>query len=134
MKLEELEADKTYVFKDDALRYVYLKSHDCNSSYLYGLYENGFKLSYASSIRGGYIGSHKVIDIDEIHLFKEKESKPFDISEYEFSDDGLRFEVKDMMVFKYKDWGDHQDGVEEELFFAFNKQDAEAIAKHFKLI
>ena len=130
----KLESGKTYVFKDDACRDEYLTNHCTNRINVDSHYKDGFALDRVDDQGCGYIGDSWVMDESEYHLFKEKESEPFDISEYEFSDDGLRFQAEDLLAFKYKSWGDHQDGVEEELFFDFSKQDAEAMAKHFKLI
>ncbi len=76
------------------------------------------------SARGGLCEGDLVINDDEIHLFKE--SKPFDISEYEFSD-------KDISKIRVGVCGD-LDLILVNEYINIGKLDAEAIAKHFKLI
>ena len=62
------------------------------------------------------------------YVFKEKESKPFDIRKYEFSDSiGVGTVQPDQK-------GDLVVNLNKGPWVHMDKQDAEAIAKHFKLI
>ena len=64
-----------------------------------------------------------------------EESKPFDISEYEFSDKVVSMDSAGNIEVEYEYFQGHQDGWSTESVYAkLSKQDAEAIAKHFKLI
>ncbi len=115
----KLEAGKTYVFKDDAARDKYERGHIKNKSLIGDYYRDGFTLDFGSE-RGGLCGSALVITDDEAHIFKE--SKPFDISEYECPDthdaDKPCIDVDgDILVVDGK----------------INKNYAEAIMKHFGL-
>jgi len=65
---------------------------------------------------------------NEIHLLKEKESEPFDISEYEFS------EVVFDCICSDKSLNLTAADISYVVDFSISKQDAIAIAKHFKLI
>lgn len=128
----KLEAGKTYVFKDDAAREEYIKlSENAFNSY----YKDGFKLTEPSLNERGWVGGCLVISPIETRLFKEKESKPFDISEYEFSDKSISMDSSGNIEVEYESFQGHQDGWSTECAYAkLNKQDVKAIAKHFKLI
>ena len=68
------------------------------------------------------------LEAGKAYVFKEKESKPFDISEYEFSDSiGVGTVQPDQK-------GDLVVNLNKGSWVHMDKQDAEAIAKHFKLI
>ena len=128
----KLEAGKTYVFKDDAARDEFLKTDRFNRAVFKDYYDSGFRIVEVDVDGDGYVFSenHKdfrhVIYNSEVYLFKEKESKPFDISEYEFSDSCIAgVECLDGVIEIHNDSGS---------FNYYNKQDAEAMAKHFKLI
>ena len=125
----KLEAGKTYVFKDDAARDEYL---DCGrfGSLLAVHYNNGFSLDSVDDDGFGCVNDSfgdpvEVVHPKEIHLFKE--SKPFDISEYEFSDDEVeRTEMDGGELLLIIEAGHNAIGL--------NEKDVKAIAKHFKLI
>ena len=124
----KLEAGKTYVFKDDACMDEFIAECPVNQRIYNDSYRGGFLISNIDSegadIEGdGYIYSY------EYKLFKEKESTPFDISEYEFSDKDVK-ECMDTYIEAEFKLSIHICSRVLEL----NKQDAEAIAKHFKLI
>ncbi len=128
----KLEAGKTYVFKDDAARDEYLEDGRFNilvDSY----YEDGFLLDHIDKDGFGCVIDHygdavEIISPFEIGLFKEKELNPFDISEYEFSDSiGVGTVQPDGK-------GDLVVNLNKGSWIHIDKLDAEAIAKHFKLI
>ncbi len=118
----KLEAGKTYVFIDDAAKTEYERGHIQNKGLVDVYYNNGFNLDFGCD-KGGLCGTELVITDNEIHLFKE--SKPFDIREYKFSD---------TIICNYANDGFIKIDTKSESFIGINKQDAEAIAKHFKLI
>lgn len=131
----KLEVGKSYVFKDDASKDEYIKNDSGNNFNVDNYYNDGFKLiaidymgsGYTvDSLGSGYTVDSLVIDYREIDLFKE--SEPFDISEYGFSDGalfGLYTANRGYIDIEINE------GVRK---IVLNKQDAEAIAKHFKLI
>mgnify|MGYP000489024634 CR=1 FL=1 len=120
----KLEAGKTYAFKDDAARDEYLTNHCTNRINVDSHYKDGFTLDRVDDQGCGYIGDSWVMDESEYHLFKEKESEPFDISEYEFSDKKITAYTKEEGFLTLHGYPNKK----------LNKKDAEAIAKHFKLI
>ena len=124
----KLEAGNTYVFKDDAARDKYLTNDCMNGVNVDSHYKNGFTLTYTDSDDVcGYIGDAWVIGYSEIDLFEEYK-EPFDISEYEFSDSiGVGTVQPDQK-------GDLVVNLNKGSWIHMDKLDAEAIAKHFKLI
>lgn len=73
----KLEANKTYVFKDDECKKKYLKTCISNGILLKRFYEEGFTLEEVGMGSGaGYIYNNIVIRSGEIHLFKLKEETP----------------------------------------------------------
>lgn len=124
----KLEAGKTYVFKDDTARDEYLNSY-MNNTVCINHYNNGFYIESVNYLGDGFSREAKVLLIDksEVGLFKEKESNPFDISEYKFSDDEVeRTEMDGGELLLIIEAGHNAIGL--------NEKDAKAIAKHFKLI
>ena len=68
------------------------------------------------------------LEAGKTYVFKEKESKPFDISEYDFSDSiGVGTVQPDQK-------GDLVVNLNKGSWIHMDKQDVEAMAKHFKLI
>ena len=128
----KLEAGKTYVFKDDAARDEFLKTDRFNRAVFKDYYDSGFRIVKVDVDGDGYVFSenHKdfrhVIYNSEVYLFKEKESKPFDISEYEFSDTHA--------INGHNLNGDGDLSIWASETIQITKQDVEAMAKHFKLI
>lgn len=126
----KLEAGKTYVFKDDAARSEFLRINPYNEIIIKG---NGGLFEITSIDHDGDAETlqSEYINPKEFYLFKE--SKPFDISEYEFSDGSWALNSSDddcVLLYECESLTD--DGECNEI--GINKQDAEAIAKHFKLI
>jgi|TARA_A100001518_G_C1227290_1_gene80716 hypothetical protein len=71
-----LEADKTYVFKDDECREKYIQSHFQNKNYIKYYYDEGFNIqSTYKNGRGGIINCVNIIEpsLDEHRFFKLKE-------------------------------------------------------------
>ena len=57
----------------------------------------------------------------------------FDITKYEFSDSRLSFECDNLLI-THQEWMCHTSGYAEvEIYADISKQDAIALAKHFKL-
>ena len=127
----KLEAGKTYVFKDDAARDEFISNDTCNRGIVKDYYKDGFLIESVTSEFEAVICADNFAGIDksEFHLFKEKESKPFDISEYRFSDKDVKECMDTYINAEFKLSINLCSRVLE-----LNKQDAEAIAKHFKLI
>ena len=98
----KLEAGKTYVFIDDEAKKAYLYGHSYNESIHNKHYQEGYHINKLDCKGQGRVDGRLVIGGDEIHFFKLKEGKPFDISEYEFSDGDLYnprlFESDKLMV------------------------------------
>lgn len=70
-----LEANKTYVFKNDECRGKYIRSNPCNKGFIVNYYDEGFTIEGVDSDGDGYIGEACVIGscVGENHLFKLKE-------------------------------------------------------------
>tara|TARA_R110002020_G_scaffold206854_1_gene412252 strand:- start:215 stop:604 length:390 start_codon:yes stop_codon:yes gene_type:complete len=128
----KLEAGKTYVFKDDAARYEYIDRyidrHEYNKFILKNLYVDGFTIDFVKEHGGAMVDGMVVFNDEIYHLFKE--SKLFDISEHEFDDCDISG------VESCGATGNEHLKllIEETNELIFDKQDAIAIAKHFKLI
>lgn len=133
----KLEAGKIYVFIDDAARDEFISNDTCNRGIFKDYYKDGFLIESVVSEFEAVICSANFAGIDksEFHLFKEKESKPFDISEYEFGDKCLSMDSTGCLEIEYESWEGHQSGwCKTEMYKNISKQDVEAMAKFYKLI
>jgi hypothetical protein len=69
-----LEANKTYVFIDDASKRLYKQSNRNNASFIERYYEDGFTIS-SGCMDSGWGHGRLLISNDEIQYFKLKEPK-----------------------------------------------------------
>tara|TARA_R110002020_G_scaffold307136_1_gene522996 strand:- start:174 stop:545 length:372 start_codon:yes stop_codon:yes gene_type:complete len=122
----KLETGKTYVFKDDAARDDFISMNSFNESMVVSS-GGEFKVFRIKSDGDALVDSSH-IETREFHLFKEKESEPFDISEYEFSD------AIGIGTVQPDDKGDLIVNLNKGSWVHMDKQDVEVMAKHFKLI
>ena len=121
----KLEAGKTYVFKDDAARDEFISMHDHNESIVNSNGGDEFEIFRIDNLGDAITSNSEYIEPREFRLFKE--SKPFDISEYEFSDSiGIGTVQPD-------DKGDLIVNLNKGSWIHMDKQDAKAIMKHFEL-
>jgi len=125
----KLEAGKTYVFIDAEFEVEYsaveiaeglnnIKKH----------YRDGFLIEAVQN-GNGLIGGEVVIGYNDLHIFKEKEVEPFDISKYKFSDGEIEsvYKPQDKLTLTLMVESGYSS-------VQFNKQDVEMMAKHFGLI
>ncbi len=95
----KLEAGKTYVFIDDAARGEFISLNENNAMVIARCYYNGFKVAQLDDCGDAEVGTN-YIDKKEFYLFKE--SKPFDISEYEFSDKTVSMDSAGIIEVEYE--------------------------------
>lgn len=71
-ELTKLEVGKTYVFKDEESKALYMSSYTGNSIRYNRHYKDGFKIESISAVGCGWVDGSNVIDEHEMKLFKEK--------------------------------------------------------------
>ena len=121
----KFEVGKTYVFKDYAARDEFIYDSPVNKKMFNRCYADGFTVSGLDDDGDAYCGGY-LITTNEFNLLEE--AKPFDISEYKFSDkEGVGTVEADMN-------NDLVVNLNNSTWILLDEQDAVAIAKHFKLI